>query len=124
MELFLLCYNLLNKKEHIDRNVKSHLLNSAQSIGSNIAEGYCRKSVHQYLHFLNIASGSSGELLTRMIGLKEIGHISSVEFDEFDKKHSEVENKLMNLNKSLQNLTSDRWKDESREPYMEYLENL
>jgi hypothetical protein len=43
-----------------------------------------------------------GELLTRIIGLKEISLIAENEFGLFDQKHYEVENKLLSLIKSLQ----------------------
>ncbi|MGB8316879.1 MAG: four helix bundle protein, partial [Ignavibacteriaceae bacterium] len=67
-ELFKYCFNITRNFRNLDIRMKSQILNSAQSISSNIAEGYCRRSLNEYLHFLDISLGSAGELLTRMIG--------------------------------------------------------
>jgi four helix bundle protein len=93
---------LLRGAEVNDFKLCSQLVNAAQSISSNIAEGYCRTSVREYLQFVGIALGSSGELFTRMVGLKAIDVIPQVSFEEFDLLHYSVENKLLALKKSLQ----------------------
>lgn len=102
VDLFKLSYNLVDKTHHIDLKLRSQILDAVQSISANIAEGYCRKSLKEYLQFLYIALGSSGEALTRMIGLKDSGAISGNEFEDFDILHYEVENKLIALVKGLQ----------------------
>ena len=43
------------------KKVASQAVNSSDSVHRNIAEGYCRRSIHEYLNFLNIALGSLGE---------------------------------------------------------------
>jgi len=93
---------LLRELEFTDFKLRSQLINAAQSISSNVAEGYCRTSIREYLQFVNIALGSSGEVLTRMVGLKELGTISVASFEEFDLIHYSLENKLLALKKSLQ----------------------
>jgi len=100
--LFKSTYNLVNKISNLDYKLKTQIVDAAQSISSNIAEGYGRKSINEYLYFLNISLGSLAELLTRIIGLKEIDLITVNDFEEFDTKHYEVENKLLGLVKSLQ----------------------
>ncbi len=122
IELFKFCYNLTSKIPNLDFKLKSQILNASQSISSNIAEGYSRRSITEYLNFLNISLGSTGELLTRIIGLKEINLLNEKEFDEFDKKHYEVENKLLSLIKSLQiKKQNGSWDQQIHEPESDYL---
>ena len=45
---------------------------AAVSIPSNIAEGYSRKSLKEYLQFLRISYGSSRELETQLIIAKDL----------------------------------------------------
>ncbi|MCL5030760.1 MAG: four helix bundle protein [Bacteroidetes bacterium] len=102
INLFQLVNNILLKIDRLDFKLKAQILDAAQSISSNIAEGYCRRSINEYLQFLSISLGSSGELMTRIIGLKSIRQINEETFEELDKSHYSVENKLLNLIKSLQ----------------------
>jgi four helix bundle protein len=107
IELFKLSVEITHLISGLDLKLKSRILDSVQSISANIAEGYCRKSISEYLHFLNISLGSSGELFTRVIGLNEMKLITADQFNEFDCKHYEVENKLLALVKSLQDKQKD-----------------
>src|SRR6266850_8528503 len=43
------------------KRVASQAIACADSVHSNIAEGYCRRSIREYLQFLNIGLGSLGE---------------------------------------------------------------
>ncbi len=45
----------------------SQMKRAAVSIPSNIAEGYSRKNIKEYLYFLRVAYGSSRELETQLI---------------------------------------------------------
>jgi len=119
IDLFKLSYKLLKSISNLDFKLKSQILDSTQSISSNIAEGYGRKSIKEYLYYLNISLGSSAESLTRFIGLKEIELIN---LNDFDKKHYEVENKLLALIKSLQTKQIDgSWDQKIHEPETEYV---
>jgi four helix bundle protein len=50
----------------------SQMQRAAVSIPSNIAEGYSRKNLKEYLHFLRIAYGSAAELETQIIIAKDL----------------------------------------------------
>lgn len=52
--------------------LSSQMKRAAISIPSNIAEGYSRKGIKEYSHFLHIAYGSSTELETQIIIAKEL----------------------------------------------------
>jgi len=102
VELFGRVNAMLSVLDGIGFKLKSQILDAAQSISANISEGYSRRTVNEYLQFLNISLSSCGELMTRMIGLKKIGKLSNEQFESFDEFHYRVENKLLALVKSLQ----------------------
>jgi four helix bundle protein len=121
IELFRLVNKMLATADRIDFKLSSQILDAAQSVAANIAEGYCRRTINEYLYFLNVSLGSLGELMTRMIGLKTIGKISEQAFESFDEFHYRVENKLLSLIKSLQAKRKDgSWDEEIHEPVAPY----
>src|SRR2546430_3885846 len=110
MDLFGLVYKRTD--EVPDFKIRSQVRDAAQSVSANIAEGYCRRSLPEYLQFLYTAKGSLGETLTRVIGLQRVGLISAAQFEELDVLHYEVENKLLGLIRSLEAKRSDEsWDD-------------
>ncbi len=100
MDLFAMAFELSAKVS--DFKLKSQFRDANQSVSANIAEGYGRRSLAEYLQFLYTAKGSLGESLTRAIGLQNAKCISADEFEQFDKLHYEVENKLLGLIESLE----------------------
>ena len=121
MALLVLTHEILNKIDKIDFKLRGQLLDAVQSVSGNIAEGYCRKSVNEYLYFLNVALGSLGEALTRLIGLRVIHPITDEEFERFDKLHYSIENKMLALIKSLQSKKADNtWNQTLHEPETNY----
>jgi len=91
----------LGQLKEISFKIRDQILDSSFSISSNLAEGYCRKSIKEYIQFVNVALGSAGENYSQMYALLRSGEIAQCTFDEFDKRHYGVENKLINLAKSL-----------------------
>ncbi|MCK4829788.1 four helix bundle protein [bacterium] len=85
----------------ISFKIRDQILDSAFSISSNISEGYCRRSIKEYIQFINIALGSTGENYSQFYALLRSNEISKDTFDEYDKRHYSLENKLINLAKSL-----------------------
>ena len=82
---------------------------SGVSIPSNIAEGFCRKSLPSYINHLNIALGSEGELFTQLEIGKRLGFAPADAVDRRIEKLSEVGRMLRGLRTSLENrLQSER----------------
>jgi len=52
--------------------LSSQMQRAAISVPSNIAEGYSRKNLKEYLQFLHIAYGSGAELETQLIIAKDL----------------------------------------------------
>ncbi|HEV2691980.1 MAG TPA: four helix bundle protein [Verrucomicrobiae bacterium] len=110
MDLFALAFELSDCVP--DFKLKSQFRDAAQSVSANIAEGYGRRSLPEYLQYLYIAKGSLAETLTRAIGLEKIKIISPNQFESFDQLHYEVENKLLRLIESLERKReADDWND-------------
>jgi len=122
VELFRSVTESISRIDKLEFRLRGQILDAAQSVSANIAEGYCRRSINEYLYFLNVALGSLGELMTRVIGLHASGIIPKQTFDSFDEFHYRVENKLLALLKALQGKRKDgTWEQELREPKVAYL---
>jgi len=100
MDLFEMAYRLAH--EVSDLKLKSQFTDAAQSVSANVAEGYGRRTLAEYLRFLYTAKGSLAEAFTRGCGFSRVHLISASEFEAFDALHYEVENKLLRLIKSLE----------------------
>jgi four helix bundle protein len=110
MDLFVLAFQLSTNVH--DLKLKSQFRDAAQSVSANIAEGYGRRSLAEYIQYLYTAKGSIAETLTRAIGLKNVELISSTDFETFDALHYEVENKLIRLIESLEvKRSTNTWQD-------------
>src|SRR4051812_5560882 len=102
MDLFELVWKISFKESSIDFKLRSQLIDAAQSVSSNIAEGYGRRSLKEYIQFLYYSLGSLAETMTRAIGLKQTKQISETRFHEFDVLQYEVENRLIRLVEKLE----------------------
>ena len=66
------------------QRVVSQRIASVDSIHRNIAEGYCRRSLNEYLHFLNIALASAGESVSGLHALSAAKQIADTDFQRLD----------------------------------------
>ena len=100
MDLFAMAFGLGSCVS--DFKLKSQFTDAAQSVSANVAEGYGRRTLPEYLQFLYTAKGSLGEALTRVIGLWRAKTLTDTDFEKFDRLHYEVENKLLGLIEALE----------------------
>ena len=84
------------------KRVSSQAISSSDSVHRNIAEGYCRRSIHEYLNFLNIALGSLGESVSGLFAYRKSGQITQDEFEKLDSLAFKLENGLLKLVESLE----------------------
>jgi four helix bundle protein len=108
ISLFVFVRNTLKNLTDLPFKIKSQMLNSAFSVHSNIAEGYCRRSSKEYLNFINIALGSLGENYSQFYALLSSDDIHHKIFDEYDNRHYSLENKLLKLAKSITRKTKNK----------------
>jgi len=104
----------LNNITQLSFKVKAQIEDSALSVSSNIAEGYCRRSLKENIQFITIALASLGENYSQIFTLTNSNEIDLKWFKEYDKLHYCLENKLINLNKAyISKLTKkDDWKSD------------
>ena len=84
------------------KRVASQQIASADSVHRNIAEGYCRRSIKEYLNFLNISLGSVGESVSGLYSYRKAKRISEEQFERLDAKAYKLENGLLKLVESLE----------------------
>jgi four helix bundle protein len=75
---------------------------SSDSVHRNIAEGYCRRSIHEYLNYLNIALGSLGESVSGLHAYRKAEQLAEEDFENLDSMAYKLENGLLKLVESLE----------------------
>lgn len=74
---------------------------AAVSIGSNLAEGTNKSSKSEFRRYVNIAKGSTGEILYQILVAKDLSYLSPQAYDNLKKKYSIVIRMLEKLSQSL-----------------------
>lgn len=74
----------------------SQLHRAVISIESNIAEGNARNTIKDFIQFLYIARGSLAETESQLLIAKDLGYISSTEYNHLDDLRISIA-KLLNL---------------------------
>lgn len=77
-------------------------ISSADSVHRNIAEGYCRRSLNEYIQFLYIALASLGESVSGNYAFKAAEQINAASFETLDALAFKLENGLLKLIESLE----------------------
>jgi four helix bundle protein len=84
------------------KKVASQQIASVDSVHRNIAEGYARKSIREYLNFLGIARGSLGESVSGLVTYHAAGQLTVSCFEDLDALAYKTENGLLKLIESLE----------------------
>ena len=66
------------------KKVAANGIDAAHSVSRNISEGYCRRSLKEYLNNLNIALGSCGEFHSCYESFKQADQITKEEYEKLD----------------------------------------
>jgi four helix bundle protein len=116
IELYLLAMKIFPKFPFEMKKTASNAVDAAHSISRNMAEGYYRRSLKEYLNHLNIALGSCGEFHSCYYSFYKANMISKEDFESLETLHFKVENELLQLIKSLQKkLRNGEWADSFQE---------
>ncbi len=108
VSLYILACKILSSFPFELKKVAANTIDAAHSISRNISEGYCRRSLKEYLNHLNIALGSCGEFHSCYESFKQAGQITDEEYERLDQLHYKVENSLLRLIESLQKKQKDK----------------
>lgn len=114
IDFFVFVKKKLDNISVISFKVKAQIEDSAFSIHSNIAEGYSRRHLKESIQFNSIALASLAENYSQILALYEAEIIDREWFDEYDKNHYSLENKLINYTKSQIQQLKDKtsWADD------------
>ena len=102
IDFYKLTSRVFRKLPYELKRVASQAIAASDSVHRNIAEGYCRKSIREYLNFLNIALGSLGENVSGLHAYRVAGQITDEEFAALNGLAFKIENGLLKLVESLE----------------------
>ena len=102
IDFYVSCSRVFRTWPYDLRRVASQGIASADSVHRNIAEGYCRRSIREYLQFLNFALGSLGESVSGLIAYHKAEQLQPADFDPLNALAFKLENGLLKLVESLE----------------------
>lgn len=84
------------------KRVASQQLASVDSVHRNIAEGYCRRGLREYLHHLYIAIASLGESVSGLMACHAARQLDDADFARLNSAMFKIENRLIRLISALE----------------------
>ncbi len=107
MDLVVGSYRLSDQLPATERyDLARQIRRSAVSIPSNIAEGYGREHIGEYMRFLSIANGSLKELETQILIASRLAFIATVDCEQILRQTAELGRMLTVLRRKLRQLRS------------------
>ena len=101
IELYVFVKDKIRKLNSVPFKINAQVEDSIYSCHSNIAEGYSRRSLKEHIQFINISLSSLAENYSQIFALFTGNDIELKWYDEYDKKHYSLENKLIQMNKTM-----------------------
>jgi len=102
IEFYVMCCRVFRAFPYELKRVASQGVASADSVHCNIAEGYCRRGIREYLQSLNYALGSLGESVSGLIACHRAAQIVVKDFESLNALAFKLENGLLKLVESLE----------------------
>ena len=102
IEFYKETWEVFRKLPYELRRVAGQAIASSDSVHRNIAEGYCRRSIHEYLKFLYVALASLGESVSGLYAYRRADQLSAEDFERLDELSFKLENGLLKLVQTLE----------------------
>jgi len=113
ISLYVFVKEKIRKFDVIPFKIRAQVEDSIFSCHSNIAEGNARRSLKEYIQFINISLSTLAENYSQIFALHCSGDIALQWFDEYDKRHYSLENKLIQMNRTmLTKVDKNEWKND------------
>jgi four helix bundle protein len=100
--LYVETCRLFQPQEFEMKRVTGQAIASVDSVHRNIAEGYCRRSIREYIQHLYIALSSLGESVSGYHAYRKADQLSEDDFEILDQQAFKLENGLLRLIESLE----------------------
>ena len=102
IEYYMQTYRVFRQFPYEFKRVASQAIASSDSVHRIISEGYCRRSISEYLNFLYIARASLGESVSGLQAYHKSKQITEDDFQKLDSLAYKLENGLLKLVESLE----------------------
>jgi four helix bundle protein len=102
IDLYVLNWRVFKRFPFELKRVASQAISSSDSVHRNIAEGYCRRSLREYLQALNIALGSLGESVSGFHAYRMAEQMTEEDYKALNDLPFKLENGLLRLVESLE----------------------
>ena len=102
VELYRLACEVFRGFPYELKRVASQNIAAVDSVHRNIAEGYCRRSINEYVQHLYIALGSLGEAVSGLTACRVAEQLTPADVERLDALAFKFENGLLKLVASLE----------------------
>src|SRR5947199_10140244 len=102
IEFYKLSSGVFGKFPYQLSRVASQAIASSDSVHRNIAEEYCRRSIKEYLNYLNIALGSLDESVSDLHAYCKAKQMAEDDFKSLNELAYRIENGILRIVESLE----------------------